>query len=552
MRLAALLVLTASAWAADFPTDLRLLPVAAGLDYPVLITHAGDGSGRQFIIEQPGRIRVLKNGIVAQRPFLDIRNKVLCCGEQGLLGLAFPSNFRQNRRFYVNYTNLPSGNTVIARYRVSGDPDVADPASEEILLTITQPFPNHNGGGIAFGPRDGRLYIGMGDGGSAGDPMNNAQRSDSLLGKMLRLDVEGGPGADTRPEIWSRGLRNPWRFSFDRETGDLWIGDVGQNAREEIDFQPAASQGGENYGWRRMEGSQCYEQNCDRTGLTMPVFDYGRSLGFSVTGGYVYRGLRYPAIRGLYFFADYGSGNLWGIRASDGNFETRLLQDTNLSVSSFGEDEQGEIYIIHHASPNGAIYVLAASGPAVTATGVVNAASYAQGLVPGGIASIFGLGLTPINGIANAASQPLPTALQGTSVTVNGVPAPLFAVANVQGQEQINFLVPAEAENSQRARIVVTNNGLAGSAVEVDVRPVQPGLFAAIRRGDFLEIYGTGFGGATPTVTVGGSAAKVTFAGRAPGFAGLTQINVALPSGAAAGAEIIATAGGVSSNALRL
>jgi uncharacterized protein (TIGR03437 family) len=553
MRLAALLVVTAATWAAEFPTDLRLIRVVTGLNYPVLITHAGDGSGRQFILEQPGRIRILKNGVLTQRPFLDITSKVLCCGEQGLLGLAFPPNFRQSRRFYVNYTIRPNGSTIIARYRVSDDPDLVDPATEEVLLTITQPYSNHNGGGLAFSPRDGRMYIGMGDGGSAGDPMNNAQRSESLLGKMLRLDVEGGAGADTRPDIWARGLRNPWRFSFDRETGDLWIGDVGQGAREEIDFQPGTSQGGENYGWRRMEGSQCYEQNCDRAGLTMPVFDYGRSLGFSVTGGYVYRGLRYPTMRGLYLFADYGSGNLWGTRGPDANFETRLIQDTNLSVSSFGEDEQGELYITHHAdNPNGTIYVLADGPPTVTAAGVVNAASYARGLVPGGIASIFGLGLTTINGIANAASQPLPTSLQGTSVTVNGIAAPLFAVANVTGQEQINFLVPAEAANSARARVVVTNNGIVSSAVDVEIVSVQPGLFAATRRGDFLELYGTGFGAATPTVTIGGATAQVTFAGPAPGFAGLTQINVAIPAGSPAGSQIFATAGGARSNPLEL
>ncbi|HET8548675.1 MAG TPA: PQQ-dependent sugar dehydrogenase [Bryobacteraceae bacterium] len=549
MRLAPILLLAARAWAADFPADLRLVRVATGLANPLLITHAGDGSGRQFIVEQAGRILILKNGVVAQRPFLDIRSKVRCCGEQGLLGLAFPPNFRDTQHFYVNYTDLPNGNTVIARYRVAGTSDLADAASEQILVTITQPFPNHNGGGIAFSPRDGRMYIGMGDGGSGGDPMNNAQNPNSLLGKMLRLDVERGPGADTRPEIWASGLRNPWRFTFDRESGDLWIGDVGQNAREEIDFQPASSQGGENYGWRRMEGSQCFEPNCDRTGLTMPVFDYGRSLGYSVTGGYVYRGPRYPAIRGLYFFADYGSGNLWGMRGPEGNFETRLLQDTNLSVSSFGEDEQGELYIVHHG---GAVYLMALGPPNVSSAGIVNAASYAQGLVPGGIASIFGAGLTAITGIVNAASQPLPTALHGTSVTVNGVAAPLFAVAYVNGQEQINFLVPPETANSPRARVIVTNNGVSSAAVETDVIPVQPGLFAAIRRGEFLEIYGTGFGGATPVITIGGTAAAVTFFGPAPGFAGLSQINVAIPAGSAAGAEVVAVAGGAASNALRL
>ena len=549
MRVAALLVLTAAAWAAEFPADLRLIRVASGLSNPVLVTHAGDGSDRLFIVEQAGRILILKNGAVAQRPFLNITSKVLSGGERGLLGLAFPSNFTQTRHFYVNYTDHPNGNTVIARYRVTDDPDVAEAGSEQILLTITQPFANHNGGGLAFSPRDGRMYIGMGDGGSGGDPMNNAQNRNSLLGKMLRLDVEGGPGAETRPEIWAIGLRNPWRFSFDRETHDLWIADVGQNRAEEINFQPGSSNGGENYGWRRMEGLQCFESNCDRSGLTMPVFEYTRGLGISVTGGHAYRGRRHEAMRSIYFFGDYGSGNLWAMRGPDGNFETRLLQDTNLNISSFGEDEQGEMYLVHHG---GSIHLMSAGAPAVPEAGIVNAASYARGLVPGAIASIFGLGITPVKGIAQAASQPLPAALQGTLVTVNGMVAPLFAVANVRGQEQINFLVPPEVAGAARARVVVTNNGVASPAVDVDLLPVQPGLFAAIRRGNFLEIYGTGFGSATPVVTVGGASAQVTFFGPAPGFAGLTQINVGIPAGAANGAEIVATAGGVSSNALRL
>jgi hypothetical protein len=368
---------------------------------------------------------------------------------------------------------------------------------------------------------------------------------------MLRMNVEGVPGPVQGDfyTIWASGLRNPWRFSFDRETGDLWIADVGQNRVEEVNFQPGSSTGGENYGWRRMEGLQCFESGCDRTGLTLPVFEYGRSLGFSVTGGYAYRGLRHAAMRGVYFFADYGTGNLWAIRQEGGGFETRLLQDTNLGVSSFGEDEQGEMYIVDHG---GGVYLMSSGAPAVPAAGIVNAASYSRGLVPGAIASLFGSGITTVNGVAQAASQPLPNSLLGTSVTINGVPAPLFAVANVAGQEQINFLVPQEVAGSARARVVVTNNGVAGAAVEVDVLPVQPGLFAAVRLGDSLEIYGTGFGNAMPSVTVGGVSAAVTFSGPAPGFTGVTQINVAIPAGAAAGAEIVATAGGGASNAVRL
>jgi glucose/arabinose dehydrogenase len=316
------------------------------------------------VVEQGGTIRILDNGVALPSPFLDVSSRVACCGEQGLLCVAFPSGFTAKRHFYVNYTRTQDGATVVARYRVSaGDSNAADPASEEVVLTIPQPFANHNGGQLAFGP-DGYLYIGMGDGGSGGDPLDNGQNPGTLLGKLLRIDVESGEFpygipptnpflgmAGYRPEIWALGLRNPWRFSFDRGTGDLLIGDVGQGNFEEIDFQPAGDPGGRNYGWNIMEGDRCFPPGtagCDRSGLALPVFVYDHSLGCSVTGGHVYRGSAFPSLQGVYLFGDYCSGRIWGIRKNGAGWDNALLADTTLSISTFGEDESGNVYLVNH------------------------------------------------------------------------------------------------------------------------------------------------------------------------------------------------------------
>ena len=345
---------------AQNPNDqiaIALTRHVGGLDQPVHITHAGDGSQRLFVVEQEGRIRIVKNQTLLPTPFLDISARVRCCGEQGLLSIAFPPNYANKRYFYVNYTDN-GGDTVVARYRVTGDPDIADPNSEEILLTVNQPFSNHNGGQLAFG-QDGFLYIGMGDGGSAGDPQGNGQRPDTLLGKLLRIDVESGvrpyaipinnPFTQSRlyrSEIWAVGLRNPWRFSFDRLTGDLYIGDVGQSALEEINFQPRTSSGGENYGWNILEGSQCFKSSpCNKNGLVLPIAEYGHSEGCSVTGGFVYRGQQYPRLQGIYFYGDYCSGRVWGLRVTGSSVQGGRLLDTAASISSFGEDETGEVYL---------------------------------------------------------------------------------------------------------------------------------------------------------------------------------------------------------------
>lgn len=329
----------------------KLTPiVSTGLQNPLYLTHAGDGSGRLFIVEQVGRIRIYRSGKLQETPFLDIRQLVSFGGERGLLSMAFHPDYKSNGRYFVNYTRAGDGATVIAEYRVSDSPDISE-TTGRILLTIAQPFSNHNGGQLQFGP-DGYLYIGMGDGGSAGDPQGAGQNLETLLGKMLRIDVNGQlpysiptdnpffgsiPGRD---EIYASGLRNPWRFSFDRKTGELYAADVGQGRLEEVDL---IVKGG-NYGWNRMEGSLCFNPltNCDRTGLILPITEYGRDIGCSITGGYVYRGKQIPDLEGVYLYSDYCSGILLGYK---GGSVTQYMR-TGYNVASFGEDEEGELYVL--------------------------------------------------------------------------------------------------------------------------------------------------------------------------------------------------------------
>ena len=341
----------------------RLLPFASGFNKPTFLTHAGDGSSRLFVVEQAGRILVIKDGAVSSTPFLDIVSIVGSdANEQGLFSVAFQPDYANNGLFFVNYTDR-QGDTTIARYQVSNNPDVADPNSARILLTINQPYPNHNGGQLAFGP-DGYLYIGMGDGGAANDPHDNGQNLNTLLGKILRLDIDnadpyGAPQdnpfvnqSDARPEIWSYGWRNPWRFSFDRVTGDMYIADVGQNQYEEVDVELAGTPAGQNYGWRLMEGLHCFNpQNCDPTslGVALPVVEYDHSQGCSVTGGYVYRGADFPDLTGVYFYGDYCSGIVWGLRReADGSWAQAQLLQAQANISSFGQDKAGEVYLVDH------------------------------------------------------------------------------------------------------------------------------------------------------------------------------------------------------------
>ncbi|MEE9355940.1 MAG: PQQ-dependent sugar dehydrogenase [Methylococcaceae bacterium] len=346
--------------------EITFVKVAENLDQPVYLTHANKNSERLFIVEQPGRVKILQNDRVQETAFLDIKQRVGFGGEKGLFSLAFPQEYPDKRYFYVNYTNK-SGNTTISRFYLSQNENIADAGSEEIILTVEQPFGNHNGGQIAFGP-DNFLYIGMGDGGSGGDPFNAGQNKNTLLGKLLRIDVEAGvtpyaipatnpfvTSADYRPEIWALGLRNPWRFSFDQLTGDLYIADVGQNKLEEINVQPADSKGGENYGWNIMEGRQCFNRpTCDQTSLTLPIFEYGHTQGnVSITGGYVYRDQSFPRLQNIYIFGDFASGWVAGLRKVNQQWEASILAETDFSISSFGEDAKGQLYL---ADLNGALY----------------------------------------------------------------------------------------------------------------------------------------------------------------------------------------------------
>ncbi|NJP11113.1 MAG: hypothetical protein HC866_17920 [Leptolyngbyaceae cyanobacterium RU_5_1] len=356
-----------------------LTPQVSGFSSPVHIANAGDGSNRLFVVEQAGRIRIIQDGIVLPTPFLDITNIVRSGGEEGLLSVAFPPDYVSKRYFYVYYTDQ-NGDNVVACYQLTADDNVAESSAGQIILTMPHPtFSNHNGGQLAFGA-DGYLYIGSGDGGGGGDPDNNAQNLNSLLGKILRIDTES-PGTITyripssnpfsepgdsdrtthpddptdsdRDEIWALGLRNPWRFSFDRQTGDLYIGDVGQGAREEVDFQPAASLGGENYGWKIMEGSVQFSSG-DTTGLVLPVAEYDHSQGRSITGGFVYRGTEEPTLQGIYFYADFTNGRIWGLQQTQfGNqsgWKSQLILDSPYGISSFGQDQAGNLYVADYSA----------------------------------------------------------------------------------------------------------------------------------------------------------------------------------------------------------
>lgn len=337
------------------PPEIALQAIVTGLSDPLYLTHAGDRSGRLFVVEQAGVIRIIRDGRVQPTPFLDIRDRVTSGGEMGLLSVAFHPRFATNGRFFVNYTTEPGGlRTVISEFHVPPDGGERAERQERILMEIPQPFRNHNGGLNLFGP-DGMLYIGLGDGGSARDPFNNGQRLDTLLGKLLRIDVDGTPyrtpsdnpfvgRSGARGEIWAYGLRNPWRFSFDRATSRLLLADVGQNAWEEVDL---IERGG-NYGWRIMEGAHCHIplEGCPTAGLTLPIAEYQTSLGCSVTGGYVYRGTRLRDLVGRYVFGDYCSGQTWTLSAQGGRWVMAPLLATEARISSFGEDDQGEIYVV--------------------------------------------------------------------------------------------------------------------------------------------------------------------------------------------------------------
>lgn len=358
------------------PQPLPLTPVNAfsnlSFDQPTFLTFAPDQSNRLFVLEKPGRIRVFPNdpNVTQSTVFLDLSSKVISGGEQGMLGLAFSPNFSQNNIFYVYYSAGNPRRSVISRFQVSsGDPNRANPASEEIILEVDQPFENHNAGMIAFGPDD-MLYIALGDGGSGGDPFNHGQNRATLLGNLLRIDPSSGSPfsipsdnpfvnvSGVRGEIWAYGLRNPWRFSFDRQTGELWLADVGQSEREEVNI---IEKGG-NYGWRELEGNAQFQPTgfTPPTPFIPPIIDYGRSVGNSVTGGYVYRGSLLPSLVGSYLYGDFASGRIFALV----NTSQGVLSNTEVAnvanLSSFGEDESGEVYAV---SLNGTIFRFTQSGP---------------------------------------------------------------------------------------------------------------------------------------------------------------------------------------------
>jgi glucose/arabinose dehydrogenase len=344
------------------PPSVSLVSFVTGLTQPVAFESLPDG--RIFVLEQAGRIRVIQGGALLSVPFLDISSNVESGGEKGLLGLAFHPSFATNGRFFVNYTRRVSGQlqTVISEFfATSASTNLVNIATERVLLTVNQPFDNHNGGQLAFGP-DGSLYIGLGDGGSAGDPQGNGQNLQTLLGKILRIDVNSvDPGRAYHipgdnpfasggglPEIWAYGLRNPWRFSFDTASGRLFAGDVGQNAREEIDIVTR----GANFGWNTMEGTLCFNppSGCNQTGLTPPIHDYGRTDGGTVIAGFMYRGSGVSGLQGFYVFGDFISGRIWALREDASTWTRFELLSTGRSISSLGRDSAGELYVLDYGA----------------------------------------------------------------------------------------------------------------------------------------------------------------------------------------------------------
>ncbi len=348
------------------PDDYFWREVGLGFARPVDLVDVGDGSGL-LVVEQEGYLRWLVDGQSLETPFLDLSGRVSTGGsEQGLLGLALHPKYAENRLFYVNYTDR-RGDTVLAQFQADAAGRSVDPQTEQILLRVNQPYANHNGGGLAFGP-DGYLYVALGDGGSAGDPQGNAKNPERLLGKLLRLAVDGQggyaipfdnpfAGGGGQPEVWALGLRNPWRFSFDRLTGDLYIADVGQNRWEEVNFLPAGSPGGAHFGWNFREGRNPYQGEPDRSiELIDPVWEYSHDLGCSVTGGFVYRGAAFPEWQGVYFVGDYCNGRVWGLLNNAGTWMVQPLFEVSDTISAFGQDANGELYLLGHRT--GTIYRL--------------------------------------------------------------------------------------------------------------------------------------------------------------------------------------------------
>ncbi|MCL4793758.1 MAG: PQQ-dependent sugar dehydrogenase [Bryobacteraceae bacterium] len=579
MRLGTLLLLLLSLTAAAQQTEwprLRPVLVAGGFDRPVDIQSPRDGTWRLFIVEQTGRIKVMENLEVRPEPFLDLRSKVISGGERGLLGLAFPPNFKEKRHFYVNYTEgrgAPDLRTVVARYRVSAsDPNRADPESEERILVIDQPFDNHNAGQLAFGP-DGYLYIGTGDGGSGGDPLRAGQNPLTLLGKMLRIDVESGVTPYTIPPdnpfvgnpavldaIWSLGLRNPWRYSFDRHTGDLYIADVGQNRREEINFEPTGSPGGVNYGWAIVEGTTCFVPGCNLAAFTAPVFDYTQNGPQSVTGGYVYRGWAHDEWQGTYFFGDFTSGRFWGLRREGSQWSAQeLLRLAGWNISAFGEDEDGEILFARfRPAGNGEIWKLAAEQPVTKPWLVVNAASGEAGVSPGARTNVYGWGISNSTGFVNAPGRTA-AELDGVKVWFGDIAAGIISVLNFGGSEAVVVEAPGGIGALETVDVTIERNGVRGATVSAEVRRAQPALFAGLPpealEGGRLLFFGTGFGALTAdgqcaeqvVAVIDGQRTDTLFCRPSEVMGGVYELGVRRPDGVSGAVPVGITAGGAES-----
>jgi uncharacterized protein (TIGR03437 family) len=584
--------------------------IGGGLSKPDFVTHAGDGSNRLFIVEQTGKILILPPGATAPlpTPFLDVSSKIACCDERGLLGLAFHPQYAANGRFFVDYTRVEDGAIVIAEFRATADPNVASP-QESVVLIIPHPASNHNGGNIAFGP-DGFLYIGTGDGGGANDPDNRAQNIEDLLGKFLRIDINTPNGAvlysspSTNPyvgvagrdEIYAIGLRNPFRWSFDRATGELYAGDVGQDAMEEIDLINA----GGNYGWRVWEATRCTGLGpgaCTEAGYTLPIIEYGREGGrCSIIGGYVYRGSQGTLPPGTYLYGDFCSGEIFTWNKGIGRNTLNLAIDANLSIASFGEDEAGEIYVV---DLNGSIHRLTALTPQ---TMTVSAAAYrSDAIATESIATVFGAGFASTT--TQAPGPLLPTTLDGVSLRVHDALgddrlAPLFYASPTQ----LNFQIPQGSAAGVASYTINTPTGVVGRGT-INVSLVAPGFFSADASGTglatavvfrlradgsqsyepvvqfdptqnrmvavpidlgpetdqvFLILYGSGFrysnyfGGGV--ATIGGEPVDVSFAGPQGQFAGVDQANLRLSRTLSGKGEVEVqmNVGGRVSNAVRV
>lgn len=479
--------------------QLRLRKYVATHDIngtPTSIANAGDGSNRLFFTTQEGRVWVVKGGTRLGVPFLDIRSRVSHGDERGLLSIVFHPEYADNGYFFVDYTDL-QGNTVVSRFEVSDSPDVASPSSETFVIGIEQPYPRHNGGELQFGP-DGYLYIGTGDGGSVGDPGNRAQNLGVLLGKILRIDVDGSSPyripsdnpfrfqAGAREEIWAYGLRNPWRFSFDRNTGDLFIGDVGQSAVEEINFQPSNSDGGENYGWHRMEGSQCYDppEDCEDGTLRLPVIEYEHiGGGRSVTGGYVYRGSDYPQLDGVYFYADWVTEEMFLAKRSGASWMPIGTLDADLQINAFGEDEHGELYVAdwHDAD----IYRIEADNPRPALSSTVP--EMVMGGGPAFTLTLRGQGFSSLSAVLWDGS-PRPTAfVSGTRLRVEVAESDIAEA----GVAQIRVRNPSPGGGTSSAvtftieeppRIIpeIFQGGVGNSAGVTTITGIAPGSIASV------------------------------------------------------------------------